>query len=1640
MSSTDDRIVRMQFDNASFKKGAADTQKQLADLNKSVDAAGKGKGLLDLQSQMGAVAVTASKMQVVTTTALATIANKAVNTGLQIASALTLDPIRSGFTEYESLLTKQNVIMNATGLSAKAVKGYLTQLNHYSDQTIYSFGDMTDSITKFVNAGVPLPRAVTSIKGIANAAAYAGATAPEASRAMYAFSQSMQTGFIMLNDWQQIENANMGTIQFKETLLDAAVAAGTLTKRGDMYITSTGRAISATKGWRDGLQDQWATTEVLNDALGEYADKNSELGSKAFKAAQDVRTFTAFMDTLKESLGSGWSAIFTSLFGNLKQATSFWTGLSNSVSGVVQNFFHFLSVALKTWRNMGGFEKTIQGFKNILAPFGAILETIGKAWGKAFPSSNKGTGKALYGLSAGFEAVTRPLQWLADIIRGTTPIMTVFFQAIRIGGTVLGRVAGSIGDFVKDLLGLVNLNVPKTGGFISFIKSIADEIADAVQKVDQLLSKGASLSKAFGAVDINLPSMPSMPSLPSFGGGDKSASIVSGLSAGVKGLTSSVLGLNKASDDTENHILFNPKAKLDTSRMEDYENHVKSLGSGISEFGSNAKSIFAKIGDVLSNAVDGIGKFLEGFDMTDVVATINLGVMSTFVVSLSRLMWTFSKGFSGFANIGNGVTSALEGLGDGFASFQTKAKAELIKSYGIAIAILAASLLVLSFIPMDRLGKSLAALGITFYMMSKMLNGFMDSLGDLEPEKAAKVAINMTALGGTMIALGLAMIFLATAFLIFNKVDLTSVVKGLATMAIAMELIKRIGEMGEESAKPMLAAGAALVLVSGAMLLLAAALIAFKLVDWGAMGKAGAALGGLTLAIGALAFIPYEGIAKVGLALFAASAGILVMANALIMFGLVQWESIAKAGVVLLGLVVALTALSLLANPVTTMNFLALAGAMLILSFALLALNAVDWSSIGKLAVVFVILIAAAAGLLAVLGFFAPVVPVMLLFAAAVALLGVGLLAFAAALALAMAVAAGGAAAFAALAIGAAVAIATFLQTLAAEAPVMKEALLKILKEMIDTLVQAVPMIIAGIRKMFESMIKEMSKPANGKRAGDQGKSWIQSIADGIKEKIPLIVKYVSELIISFLHALAQKMDEIAAAGAEVLVSFLNGISRKIGDIVDAATDLIIKFAEGIEKGLDKIVNAGIDLIADFLHDLADAIRSGASKIGSGISDVIDAFRDVGVQMMEGLIGGLGSMVDSAIDKLSDIGNGLKDKLGSIFGRMAKSPEFISVGQFMAKGLTKGIQKTAAAMIVQTAGILGGQIALANQYLSKFIQELDQKAIAAEGRAQGIARAALKAQKAANKTKTKTDDKAANALTKAAEKAREEAKEARKKEKAAEAAQDRKLRWENADSAERAEIMAKRAKSQIDGAKRAEENAAAARAEARALAAEAKKGGYTAAQKKDFREEAERLRKEAKEQAEKANKLMKGARDSAAEAMKYQKMAGEEAAASFQEQYEAEAAADAEQERYDKMTEAEKAQYKRDKAAELQAKADKDLARAKKLALTDLDKANKLAQQAMEEADLARQYIDEAMNLEANGGGPSVALDMTAAAAAAFAQYSELFDAAVAAAAATPTVEFNQYNTSPEALTPSEIYRQTNNQLAFAAGKLVPTP
>lgn len=361
MSKTiDSRVVELQFDNKQFESATATSMSTLDKLKQKLNFTGAAKGfesvsaaakkvdMAGLGSAVDSVKVKFSALQVMGVTALSNITNSAINAGKNIVSALTLDPIMTGFQEYETQINAIQTILANTqskGTTLTDVTAALDELNTYADQTIYNFTEMTRNIGTFTAAGVGLEESVNAIKGIANLAAISGSNATQASTAMYQLSQALAAGRVSLMDWNSVVNAGMGGELFQNALKRTAENMG---HNVDALIKKYGSfRESLTKG-------QWLTSEVLTETLaqlsGAYTEADLiaqgysksqaksivELANTAVSAATDVKTFTQLWDTLKESAQSGWTNTWELIIGDFEEAKVNLTGLSEVFGDFIQ--------------------------------------------------------------------------------------------------------------------------------------------------------------------------------------------------------------------------------------------------------------------------------------------------------------------------------------------------------------------------------------------------------------------------------------------------------------------------------------------------------------------------------------------------------------------------------------------------------------------------------------------------------------------------------------------------------------------------------------------------------------------------------------------------------------------------------------------------------------------------------------------------------------------------------------------------------------------------------------------------------------------------------------------------------------------------------------------------------------------------------------------------------------------------------------------------------------------------------------------------------------------------------------------------------------------------------------------------------
>lgn len=432
----DERVVEMRFDNSQFEKNVSTSMSTLEKFKQKLNFRGVSKGFEEvgaaaqkvdmrgLGAGVDSVSAKFSALQIMGTTALVNITNSAVNAGKRMVKALTLDPVMSGFQEYETQMNAVQTILANTqskGSTLDDVNKALDELNHYADLTIYNFTEMTRNIGTFTAAGIDLETSVSAIQGIANLAAVSGSTSQQASVAMYQLSQALAAGTVKLMDWNSVVNAGMGGEIFQNALK----------KTSELLGTGAEASIKAEGSFRESLKSGWLTSQVLTETLkkfttsgaNEYVAEYTGLSVDAVQAALDaakaqhgeadaieyaakalanksgknqdeiqqalqmartaedaatkVKTFSQLWDVMKEAAQSGWARTWQIIVGDFEEAKNLLTPLSDFFTNVIGKISDARNDLLEGALGMG-FKSLAKKFDTIMAPAKKAAETIDK--------------------------------------------------------------------------------------------------------------------------------------------------------------------------------------------------------------------------------------------------------------------------------------------------------------------------------------------------------------------------------------------------------------------------------------------------------------------------------------------------------------------------------------------------------------------------------------------------------------------------------------------------------------------------------------------------------------------------------------------------------------------------------------------------------------------------------------------------------------------------------------------------------------------------------------------------------------------------------------------------------------------------------------------------------------------------------------------------------------------------------------------------------------------------------------------------------------------------------------------------------------------------------------------------------------
>lgn len=990
---------------SSLITGSQNAMKALGDL----DLAGKAVSFVPIEDGAAKAQASISAMSIAGIAALASLAVKAASAGLEMAKSLFIDPAKSGLAEYETNLGSIQTILANTqskGSTLGDVNGALDELNSYSDKTIYNFAEMAKNIGTFTSAGVGLKESTTAIKGIANLAALSGSNSEQASTAMYQLSQAMSSGSVKLQDWNSVVNAGMGGEVFQNALKETARNQG---KNVDGLIAKNG-------SFRESLQEGWLTDKVMLETLSKmtgdlsdeqlrqmgYGDdqirKIQDMAKTASDAATKIKTFTQLTGTLNEQTGSGWATTWKLILGDFEQAKVLWTNAYNAIGPIMQASADARNKMLGDWNKLGGRDVMIEAVTNAFHALMGVVKPIGDAFREVFPPT---TGQQLYDftviirnltaalipgraetmlIKGAFKLLFTIIKMGVDIIKGALSVIFAFFQAFATGGD---SIAGSImpitaalnemaekiknSKFVENFF--VNLAKVATlmGGAlrtaVGFVVNIGVALYDLISSFVQVIHWMGFVDFAMKAFSTGLDIVGAAIEwirgyLENWGITIREvahALKTGGIQAAITAWQTSMQAFGDATDIVTTRV---------RERLQSLARFGDTLGRLWDQLSAGAQKFWDKIKplrDAVSKLFADLGlelkKAFSDVNFDDTLDMVNTGL-------LAGLFLIFKGFFKKMLGLGDGakegllknlstsvesINGVLDGLTGTLEAMQQNLKADTLIKIAIAIGILTLSVIALSLLDSAQLTKSLIGIGVMVAILGQAMKA-------LDKISVGSGFLKLPFIAASMILLAIALMLLTVPVTILSKLGWVELVKGLAGLAIMLNLLSKTVESMAKNPADLIATGVGLMAIAVAVRILADAVTIMGALDLGSLvkGLAGVSvvLFALSKTVDSMAKNPADLVAT-GIGIIAIALGIKILASAVGDFGSLDLGMIIQ-GIVSLGIVLLLLenfskGVGDVKNIIQTATAMIILGvSMKIIASAMRDFASMSWEEVGK--------------------------------------------------------------------------------------------------------------------------------------------------------------------------------------------------------------------------------------------------------------------------------------------------------------------------------------------------------------------------------------------------------------------------------------------------------------------------------------------------------------------------------------------------------------------------------------------------------------------------------------------------------------------------------------------------------------------
>lgn len=212
----------------------------------------------------------------------------------------------------------------------------------------------------------------------------------------------------------------------------------------------------------------------------------------------------------------------------------------------------------------------------------------------------------------------------------------------------------------------------------------------------------------------------------------------------------------------------------------------------------------------------------------------------------------------------------------------------------------------------------------------------------------------------------------------------------------------------------------------------------------------------------------------------------------------------------------------------------------------------------------------------------------------------------------------------------------------------------------------------------------------------DAGLDLILSLAQGFADGIPSLIENVPQIVTNLAGVINDNAPKILAAGVQIIAALAKGLIQaiptlvaNIPEILNAIVNVFLAFNWlNLGKQLVTAIGNGIKGAGSFLSGAAKEV---VNTLYNGVKQLPQTMLNLGRQMIQGLINGIRGMIAGVKDNIAEVAYGAVSTLKNILGIHSPSTVFKEIGVNLMQGLAIGM-KDGSGEVMETVDDLAAEL------------------------------------------------------------------------------------------------------------------------------------------------------------------------------------------------------------------------------------------------------------------------------------------------------------------------------------------------------------